>query len=114
MDPEKWERLKEDLKVRFKILSEGTEDLKAMTGEGEVKSGTAEVLILQTPMGKVKLSYESKPLLLDKKFIYSHRGGQSARTEYKFSESEFTQKLKAYLWSEDDDSWKEIDASKFA
>jgi hypothetical protein len=53
-------------------------------------------------------------MLLDKKFIYSHRAGQAARTEYNFSQSEFTHKLKAYIWNEEEESWKEIDASKFA
>jgi hypothetical protein len=84
------------------------------TQEGEIKNGTADVLVVETPMGRMKLAFESRPVVLDKKFIYSHRGGTAARTEYEFSDKEFTHKLKAYKWDDLDEDWKEIDASSFA
>jgi hypothetical protein len=114
MQLEKWEALKEELTRKFKILEEKNEDLLVETGEGQVKQGTEEVLVFETPLGRVKLALEKRPLVLDKKFVFSHRAGQAARTEYTFSDTEYTYKLKAYKWSEDDDEWKEIDASAFA
>lgn len=120
MDLDRWEQIKENIKRKFKVIKEGTEDLIVATSEGEVKSGKAEFLVAETPMGKIKLALEKRPVVLDKKFIYSHRSGQSARTEYEFSDTEFSYKLKAYKWSDDDDpdasvggSWKEIDAGNF-
>lgn len=114
MDIEKWEQIKENIKKNFKVVEESTEDLTVHTQDGEIKNGTAEILIVDTPMGRVKLAYESRPVVLDKKFIYSHRAGQAGRTEYEFSETEFSHKIKAYKWSDDDEDWKEIDASRFA
>ena len=114
MDIDKWEQLKEELKRKFKILEEKTEDLTAHVQEGEVKSGSADVLIFQTPMGRVKLAFESRPLVTDKKFIYSHRAGQAGRTEYVFSDTELTHKLKAYKWDDDNEKWDEIDAGNFS
>lgn len=114
MDIDKWEQLKEELGRKFKISEETTEDLTVHTQDGEVKNGKAEVLVVETPMGRIKLAFESRPLVLDKKMIYSHRAGQTARTEYEFSETEKTHKLKAYKWNDDLDEWKEIDAGNFA
>jgi hypothetical protein len=113
MDVDRWEQIKENIKNKFTVLEEGTEDLTVTTADGEVPSGKSEFLIAQTPMGKIKLAFESRPVVTDKKFIYSHRAGQAARTEYQFSDTEFSHKIKAYKWDEDNDEWKEIDATKF-
>jgi hypothetical protein len=114
MDIDRWEQIKENIKNKFKVLEQGTEDLTVPTSEGEVKNGKSEFLIAETPMGKIKLSFESRPVVTDKKFIYSHRAGQAARTEYQFSDSEKTHKIKAYKWDLDNEEWKEIDAGNFA
>ena len=114
MDTDKWEALKEELGRKFKISEQKTEDLTVHTQDGDVVSGKADVLILETPMGRVKLSYESKPVVLGKKEIYSHQQGKSARTEYTFSDTEFAHKLRAYKWDDDNDEWKEIDAGNFS
>jgi len=114
MQDDKWEQLKEELKRKFTVEDEGTEDLIVETEQGPRKQGTLEFLVFESPVGKVKLVRESKPVVLDKKFIYSHRAGQAARTEYELSETEFSHKLRAYKWSEADDDWKEMDASAFA
>ena len=121
MDNDRWEQIKENIKSKFKVLEEGIEDLTVTTGEGEIKSGTAAFLVAETPMGKIKLSFESRPLVLDKKLIYSHQQGKSARTEYTFSDTELTHKIKAYKWNPDalvgagdDDEWQEMDAEAYS
>lgn len=114
MDNDKWEALKEELKRKFKVEDEHFEDLIVHSADGPIVAGKAEVLIFPTPMGKVKLARESKPVVLDKREIYSHQQGKSARTEYTFSETEFSHKIKAYKWDDDNEEWKEIDASNFA
>jgi hypothetical protein len=114
MDLERWQKIKENIKEKFEVVKEGIEELTVKTSEGMVKQGEAEFMEVKTPLGLIKLSLEKKPLMLDKKFHYSHRAGQSARTEYSFSETEFTYKLKAYKWDNDEDEWKEIDASNFS
>ena len=113
MDIDKWEALKEELNRKFKVQDQRTEDLFVETEFGQVKSGSAEILEFETPMGLVKLEYETKPVVLDKKIIYSHQQGKSGRAEYKFSETEFSHKIKAYKWDDDNEEWKEIDATNF-
>ena len=113
MQDDKWEALKEELRRKFKVEDEHFEDLTVETADGPVLSGKIEVLIFETPMGKIKLTRESKPVVLDKKIIYSHQQGKSGRAEYTFSDSEFSHKIKAYQWDDYNDEWKEIDGSKF-
>jgi hypothetical protein len=114
MQDEKWEPLKEELKRKFKVEEEGFEDLIVETGDGPVIQGKIEFMIFDSPIGRVKLTRESRPVVLDKKFIYSHRAGQAGRTEYEFSSTEFSHKVKAYKWDDYNDQWKEMDATAFS
>jgi hypothetical protein len=114
MDDNRWEDLKLELNRKFKVEEERFEDLIMQTQDGPVKQGQAEVLIFETPMGKIKLVRESKPIVLDKKEHYSHQQGKTARIEYKFSDSEFSHKMKAYKWSDDEDDWVEMNAEAFS
>jgi|SRR3989344_3624006 len=110
MNLERWEAIKEHIKRKFKVLAERTEDLVRDTAEGEVRQGRAEILEVETPVGKIKLQLESKPKVLEKKFHYSHRQGQSAQVEYKHSDSEETHQLKFYKWNDKQDEWEELSA----
>jgi hypothetical protein len=114
MDKDRFEQIKENIKGKFKVLKEGSEDLLVESQDGMIKQGTVEFLVVETPLGRIKLAFEKRPVVLDKKFIYSHRAGQAARTEYEFSDTEFSYKLKAYKWNNQDDEWNEIDADSFA
>lgn len=121
MQDDKWDALKEELNRKFKVEDQHFEDLIMQTADGPVIQGKVEVIIFPTPLGKIKLTRESKPVVLDKKMIYSHQQGKSARTEYTFSDTEFSHKIKAYKWDPDAsdgagdylDDWKEIDADAF-
>ncbi|MEO8065406.1 MAG: hypothetical protein ABI643_00940 [Candidatus Doudnabacteria bacterium] len=113
MNNDRWEALKEELHRKFKVEDEHFEDLIMETSDGPVVTGKIEVLILPTPIGKIKLTRESKPVVLDKKEFYSHQQGKAARVEYKFSDTEFSHKIKAYKWDDYNDDWKEIDAASF-
>jgi hypothetical protein len=113
MQDEKWEELKEETKRKFEVEKIGKEDLTMEVENELIKQGFAEFMIFNSPLGRIKLSRESRPKVLDKKFIYSHRAGDSARTEYEFSDTELTHKLKVYK-SNDDDEWQEIDAETFS
>ncbi|MGE5392447.1 MAG: hypothetical protein ACM3NH_01760 [Candidatus Saccharibacteria bacterium] len=113
MDIDRWEGLKEEIRRKFTVEEEKTEDLMVETNDGLIKQGTAEVLVFESPLGRMKLSMEKRPVVVDKKFIYSHRAGQAARTEYTFSDSEFSYTMKAYKWDDDNDDWTEIDVANF-
>ena len=113
MSPEKWEEIKTTVKRNFSPEDEGVEDLLQETADGTVKQGEAEYVVFESPLGRTKLQFQKKPRVEEKKYHFSHRGGDSARVEYKFSESEFVYTLKAYKWDDRADECKEIDPGAF-
>jgi len=114
MTPERWEEIKSTVKKQFSIEEEGVEDVTVQTGEGPVKQGEAEFVVFESVLGKTKLQFQKKPKLEEKKYFFSHRAGDSARVEYKFSDADLVFALKAYKWDDVEDDWKEIEASSFA
>lgn len=113
MDIDKWQQLKETLRSKFDVDEEGTEDLITYNNNEQVTKGTADFIVIVTPMGKIKVSFQKKPMVIDKKVHHSHRAGESEYIEYIFSDTEFTYKLHAYKWNENKEDWDEIDAENF-
>ena len=79
-------------------------------GEGTVKQGEQNILVVQTPAGKIKLAREIRPRVLEKKLHYTHQQGKSATMEYKFSETEKTYRLRFSKWDENEFDWQELKA----
>lgn len=113
MTPERWHAIKQTIRREYPVEDEGTEDLLVATGEGIVKQGESEFIIFASPLGRMKLEFQKKPKVEAKKYHYSHRQGDAARVEYKFSENLEVYTLKAYKWDEAEEVWREIDASTF-
>lgn len=97
MIEEKWQQLVEVAQKNFKNVQVLLEDLVIETSDGPQKRGTQDVLIFDHPAGgRYKLVRENHPVVLEKKEHFSHRAGDTARTEYKFSDKEFSHKLRVY------------------
>ena len=108
MNDEKWEALVEMAKKNFLEVVLKNEDLIKNTPEGEKVEGTQDILEFEHSGGeRYRLVRENRPAVLDKKQFFSHRMGDTARTEYKFSDTEFSHKLKVYK-EVDMDEWEEI------
>ena len=107
MQDEKWQDLVDTAKKHFKDVSLETEDLIMDSQDGPIKQGTQDILIFTNPSGTFKLVREKRPLVLEKKELFSHRAGQAAQNIYKFSESEVTHKLRVFK-EVDFDEWDEI------
>lgn len=112
MDDEKWFDLKERIKSKFEILEDKTEEITIKTEEGLKKIGTRDILICQSPLGKIKLERTNKPVILDKKIFY-HRKKEGSRVEYIYSDTEWTHRLTAYRWDEKEGEWQKINPSSF-
>ncbi len=104
---EKWQELVETAKKHFKNVRLTSEDLIMETQDGPINTGTQDILIFENPAGKFKVVRENKPVVLEKKEMFSHRAGQSAQTNYKFSETEFSHKIRVYKEA-DFEEWEEI------
>lgn len=110
MQDEKWEELIETAKKHFQNVSLTVEDLIKDTPEGEQVEGAQEILEFKNAGGHFRVVRENRPVVLEKKQFFSHRMGDTARSEYKFSDTEFSHKLKVYK-EVDFDEWEEMTLS---
>ncbi|MBI5621905.1 hypothetical protein HY933_03515 [Candidatus Falkowbacteria bacterium] len=108
MSPERWQTIKGQVKDNpaLKVLEEDA-------GEFDDMPGSFESLVFMGPMGKIKLEFITRPVVLDKKTNTSRRIGAEASVEYIYSEDEFSHKLTVYQWNEATDDWDELKSSMF-
>ncbi|KKQ60294.1 MAG: hypothetical protein US81_C0025G0001, partial [Parcubacteria group bacterium GW2011_GWE2_38_18] len=107
MTKERWQEILGQIKDSFSIEEEGSEHLEE---EGGVD---IDFVVFNGPLGRMKLELISRPVVLDKKTIYSKRIGSNAQVEYVYSDHERSFKLMAYKWDESADDWIEMDAKNF-
>jgi hypothetical protein len=107
MMPDKWKDTIGNIKDNFKVLDEGSEHFD---DEGGVD---VEFIEFAGPLGKMRLEFITKPIVLDKKTTYSKRIGSETKVDYVYSPDEKSHKLIAYKWDEGDDDWVEMEAGKF-
>ena len=108
MLPEKWKNLIDDIKDKFEVEEQNKEHLDEQGGTD------VEFIIFKSPLGRMKLEYITKPVVLDKKTTYSQRIGSQTNVEYVYSPDEKTNRLIAYKWNEIQDDWVEINADSFS
>jgi len=107
MTTEKWREIVGKIKDNFKAEEDGQERL-------EDEGGTEiEYIIFNGPLGRMKLEFISKPVVLDRKTKYSRRYGSETVVEYVYSREEKSRKLKVYKWDEAINDWTEMEAKKF-
>jgi hypothetical protein len=103
MNDERWDNLTKMINGKFEVEEEKTIDIPEGEGVGEI-----DIIIFNGPVGRIKLERYLRPLVLDKKTIYSKRGGSDTHVEYVYSKDEITQSMKAYKWNDFNDEWEEI------
>ena len=108
MNPEKWDKIKGNVLDNMEV--EESDSYKS----DETNGAEVEYIIFKSPLGRIKLEFITKPLILDKKTIYSNRIGSETKVEYVYSDTEKTYRLNFYKWDEDRDGWSEIDARNFS
>lgn len=101
MTKEKWKEIKTHIKNSFGIIEEREEELDP---------GIVEIVEFDGPNGRMILRYITRPVILDKKTSYSNRAGSAVKVDYVFSDTESKSHLELYVWSEDEDDWKKVDA----
>lgn len=108
MIPEKWQTLIGNIKDNFKMEEEGKFHIDDEGG------ADIEYIVFAGPLGRMRLEFVSKPVILDKKTTYSKRIGSETQVDYVYSETEKTHSLIVYKWEEGANDWVEIEAGSFA
>lgn len=107
MTDDKWQRLVDLAKKNFRGVTLNSEELIRQSEDGPIRQGTVDILVFENAKGRYKLARINKPKVLSKKEHYSHRAGDTSRTEYVTSDTEVTHQLKVYEDTGYDD-WEEI------
>ena len=105
MQIERWQETINRIKDKFEIEDSGHESI-------EDDGGTEiDYIVFATPLGRMRLEFVSKPVVLDKKTLFSRRVGSETTVNYVYGE-ERASKMTAYKWSEADNDWEEISAQQ--
>lgn len=107
MQIERWNEIIGNIKDNFDIVDQGEERLDE---EGGVD---VEFIEFNGPLGKMRLEFVTKPIVLDKKTTYSNRIGSETKVDYIYSQSEKSSKLNAYKWDNESGEWVEIESKNF-
>lgn len=106
MQEDKWKETLGRIKDSFEVLDEGSDHV-------EDEGGTdIEFIEFVGPLGKMRMEFVTKPVILDKKTSYTRRIGADTNVEYVYSETEKSSKLDVYKLNEDSGEWEEIDATR--
>ncbi|PLX21927.1 hypothetical protein C0584_01150 [Candidatus Parcubacteria bacterium] len=105
MQEEKWKQTIGHIKDTFEVSDEGSEHID---DEGGVD---IEFIEFVGPLGKMRLEYVSRPVVLDKKTSYTRRIGAETNVEYVYSDTEKTGQLDVYKLNEDTGEWDEVEAA---
>lgn len=110
MTDERWDQFVESAQERFEDVGISLEKLYD-DHDNPVENGTANVVEFSMPQtgDRYKVMRENRPVVLEKKQHYSHRQGDTARTEYILSDTEFSHKIKVYKEDNYGD-WDEVRA----
>jgi hypothetical protein len=109
MTKERWKDIVGQVKDNFEVDEEGQEELPEEEGVG-----LRHFVLFTGPLGRMMLELIERPVILDKKTIYSNRIGSQTQVEYVYSEEEKTYKLYAYRWDEALGEWVEMEAGKLS
>ncbi len=104
MDQQKWKETLGMIKESFEVEDNGSEH------SDEYGGIDTEYVVFQGPIGKMRLEFITKPVVLDKQTTYSRRIGSETTVEYIYSPDEKIQKLMVYTWSDEKDDWIEVDS----
>lgn len=104
MTEDKWIELLERIDRQFTMLDRTIEDVPS--GPGEI-----ETVVFQGPMGTMKVERTVRPVVLDKKQHFTNRAGAGASTEYTYSPTEKSDRVKVFRQDPRNEEWVEIDGS---
>jgi len=106
MQPDKWEQTKGHILDSFSDVE--IEEIKLQ----EPDVGKKEIVLFNGPVGRMKLEYHTKPVVLGRHTHGSRRIGSHTEVEYIYSNNEFTHQLRAYRLDVGNDEWIEIEMER--
>lgn len=114
MTKEKWQNIIGMVDDKFGIDDKKSEEEEiGQDAKGKAVFEQQEIIEFDGPLGKTRLEFITRPIVLDKKTNFSRRIGSGVEVKYTFSDSETSTKFKAFKWNKDSENWDGIDAKAF-
>ena len=107
MTKDKWLTIIGNIKDKFVVLENEKEHID---DEGGID---VEFIVFNGPLGKMRLEFIERPVVLDKKTTYSNRIGSETKINYVYSDAEKSSQMIAYKWDDSQNDWTEIDSANF-
>ncbi|MFH0853533.1 MAG: hypothetical protein V1853_03945 [bacterium] len=105
MKEERWQEILEMMREKFEVVDESTEPLE--DGHGQVHS-----VIVNSPLGRIKLERTTRDRVVGEKAIGSKRIGSDVQIEKIFSKDDQVDFLKALKFNETTHEWEEFQPSQ--
>ena len=103
MTDEKWEAMVSQIRRKFTVTEHATSEPDPRD------HGIRESIVFEGPTGPMKLERLTRPLVLEKKPIYSHRSGGGVNYEFIYHPTEKTHRETLFRWEQN--GWTEMDLS---
>ncbi len=104
---EKWETILANIKNNFKVEEYDKVEYDEFGGT------IIEYVVFESNLGKIKLEFTSKPVVINKKTHYSKRAGSDVLVDYVYSKTDRTNHMNAYKLNDIEDEWIKIDPKNF-
>lgn len=114
MNLDKWQNIKALVEDKFGFERLDKENFEVGENDkGKIVEGEREIIEFNGPLGLMKLEFEIKPVVLDKKVFSSARIGGDRKVTYIYSDTEKGYKMNVYKFNEDQDDWVELETENF-
>ena len=111
MNLDKWKNIKDLVESKFGFKRYDQEEFELSENDkGQMVLGEREIIEFEGPLGLIKLEFDIKPVILDKKVFGSKRIGGDNKSVYIYSEDEKNYKLRVYSFNNELNDWQEMDA----
>jgi len=107
MTLERWQQIKGIILDNFSILEQKQEKLESSGGE------QVEILEFMGPLGKMRIEFWTRPVIIGKNVSGSRRIGSHHEVEYLYSETEKINVLILYKWDDNQSDWVEVDLQNY-
>lgn len=107
MNRERWQDIIETIENSFSVEEKGKY-------ESEEHGGTeTEFIIFNGPLGRLKLEFASRPVIMDTRTKYSNRIGSDVTVNHTYSETEKSHSLNVWKWDEATEDWMAFESNLF-
>jgi len=115
MNPEHWEDIIGKIKDKFSDATHTKEDFVIEENNlGEKIIGEQERIEFVSPVGKIRLEKIRKPMVLDKRVLYSKRIGSDIKVDRVYSDKEMVEYINIYRFNETENEWLKLDEHNFS